>query len=171
MVLYGRGTRLGLQAYASCGEGRHRLEDLQIHSQEADVVDLRFLLYVSCRQNVNYLRRTKLTISELPRTSTLLDRLHGSVATIHRLLNRADQHPADFHRSPPRSFLLARHNISRMPQPPWSMDLPSILRILCRHRLIHLERARHPQIHRVLLRRFQRHGIPDSVQLGKPHDG
>jgi hypothetical protein len=47
MVLHRRRARFSLETHARCRERRHNLEDLQIHSKEADVVDLRHVLHVS----------------------------------------------------------------------------------------------------------------------------
>ena len=144
------------------------MEDFQVYFEEADVVDLCFLLRVSYGE-ANMYHFLELTFIQIPGAGTLLDRLHGPVAAIRWLLHRTGQHPTNFHRPPSCPLVVVGNDAGRLLQPTRSLDFPSIFCLLRRHRAIYLGRDTRPQVCSILLRRLQRNGKPNPVQLGEPH--
>jgi hypothetical protein len=168
MVLHRRRTRFGLETHASGGEARYYLENFQVHSEEADVVDLCLLLHVSRHLAIFY-GSLKLTVRQIPRPSTLLDRLHGSLASIRWLLYRVGEHPTNIHRSAPRTLVVARNDAGGLLESKRPLDFPGIFRLLRRHRAVHLGCHARPQICSILLWRLQWHGKSNPLQLGQPY--
>lgn len=100
-------------------------------------------------------------------TNRLSDRIHGSLATARRLLNRACQYSPNLHRPSARNILMARHYLGRLSQPTRVMDIPSLFCILRLHRFVRLDSTRRSQIRRLLLRWILRHGLADSLLMGQ----
>jgi hypothetical protein len=113
------------------------VEDFQVYFEEADVVDLCFLLHVSC-ECASLFELLELTVLQFPRPSTLLDRLYGPLAAVRGLFHRTGQYPTNFHRPPSCPLVVAGNNTGRLPELTRTLDFPSIFRLLRRHRPIHL---------------------------------
>jgi hypothetical protein len=64
------------------------MEDLQVCSEETHVVDLRLHIHVSNQHSHSLNAYSADSNNKLPRPSTLLDRLHGPLATSRQLLHR-----------------------------------------------------------------------------------
>jgi hypothetical protein len=88
MVLHRRTACSRSEADACGGEGGHHMEDLQVCSEETHVVDLRLHIHVSNQHSHSLNAYSADSNNKLPRPSTLLDRLHGPLATSRQLLHR-----------------------------------------------------------------------------------
>ena len=111
----------------------------------------------------------QLTVLQIPGPSALLDRLYGSLAAVRRLLDRTGQHLTDFYRSAPRTLVVAGNHAGGLPEFARPLDLPSIFRLLRRHRAIYLGRNSRPQVCSILLRWILWNGKSDLVQLGESY--